>query len=824
MKRTTRIARRKEQEGSALLVSLMVMVGLSLLGLGFVAISETESAISVNHRNHQQTLQVAESGARAALEWFQSPRWSDPVTGIGLMPTNNAANTAAFKRDRLIDLDGDPAVDTALVNIGKYKIPPGAALSTDTFCCDRPFQPANWDRLWGTEESPDMLISDGSTEGAAFLGTFNGLLFPSLEAGQVTEIRLYAPPIIGGELNASGFYNDDIGSRYGLGTLSVTAEKRHPQTGQVLARRNVKIVFSEWPFPAPGSPIQSDTDLGTTGATVVHWGAATSAQDLFLKRTLTGLPWFDAWERIHFQYGYDSSKPWQANTAYVLGQKVHPTAGAGNFSFQVTTAGTSHATDQPDWATVANLGDTITDGTVVWTKRQTTQYPVVNSDVTNVYDDEYWLHPLLGRTVQDPWVEARAEGAITNSTVTTTAFHPFKYNSIAIDPFATPLAGYSNWFQGQTQNDFPPNRDRKEILFPTIEYTFWKDLAVAGEGTEGVKYLRWVADDQFRDSSGIVRTFRRWTNAFHGADRGFYFFDTRNGQNPQQPGGEAFLTPDIDIASADGNVFTMSGFIYLNAASFGSSGVRGVSNRFNMPGEPYRDIGYFAVDTGTGDFVDCDAATAGVQPCIDTSLIDNGQWDFQDLDDDGFDIFVAARQGVPGTPVMPVLWFPGCTPGTDCSEPHEPYLNLIYPQDACCSGLLPNPFTIGWQATPTRRPKERLPGATAAWPTVDASDICTDATQFEYCTSNGYDRDGYADQWTATTGVTAPILDGVLYVEGDFDAQGNAVYFGSVLINGEVFGNGTLDVWFDERLIKDQWPPEDWPFPRVMVTAIKTDE
>ncbi|HET7711165.1 MAG TPA: hypothetical protein VFL80_04490, partial [Thermoanaerobaculia bacterium] len=50
--------------GSALLVSLMVMVGLSLLGLGFVAISETESAIAINERNSVQVLDVAETGAK----------------------------------------------------------------------------------------------------------------------------------------------------------------------------------------------------------------------------------------------------------------------------------------------------------------------------------------------------------------------------------------------------------------------------------------------------------------------------------------------------------------------------------------------------------------------------------------------------------------------------------------------------------------------------------------------------------------------------------------------------------------------------------------
>ena len=56
-------ASRLQQRGSATLASLMVIVGLSLLGLAFVAMSETESAISINQRNHSQTVAVAEAGA-----------------------------------------------------------------------------------------------------------------------------------------------------------------------------------------------------------------------------------------------------------------------------------------------------------------------------------------------------------------------------------------------------------------------------------------------------------------------------------------------------------------------------------------------------------------------------------------------------------------------------------------------------------------------------------------------------------------------------------------------------------------------------------------
>jgi hypothetical protein len=45
-----------------------------------------------------------------------------------------------------------------------------------------------------------------------------------------------------------------------------------------------------------------------------------------------------------------------------------------------------------------------------------------------------------------------------------------------------------------------------------------------------------------------------------------------------------------------------------------------------------------------------------------------------------------------------------------------------------------------------------------------------------------------------------------------------------VLINGDINPTGTAEVWFDERLIKDEWPPKEWPFPRAFITAISTDQ
>src|SRR3954447_3994129 len=83
------------EKGSALLVSLMIMVGLSLLGLGFVAMSETESSIAVNEMNYVQAQSAAEIGTKTVIEMFQDATWAK---GKSLLPANNST----FKTQRAL--------------------------------------------------------------------------------------------------------------------------------------------------------------------------------------------------------------------------------------------------------------------------------------------------------------------------------------------------------------------------------------------------------------------------------------------------------------------------------------------------------------------------------------------------------------------------------------------------------------------------------------------------------------------------------------------------------------------------------------------------
>jgi hypothetical protein len=246
----------------------------------------------------------------------------------------------------------------------------------------------------------------------------------------------------------------------------------------------------------------------------------------------------------------------------------------------------------------------------------------------------------------------------------------------------------------------------------------------------------------------------------------------------------------------------------------------------NFPGEVYRDIGYPIWDGTASDWL-----RTGCAGQICRTGAGDGVFSYQDLNNNGkFDVVTrpaaawtsydpgatahaaastyvvktwksspqaTADYGNPCT--VPAAGYNGTNPAAnDCSEPHEPYLNMVYPAAAGSAVL------TGWQAvgSQTFRPKEK--GVT-----------CGSAPTQSDCTSNAYDLDGALVPLDT-------ILYGILFNEGDYSSQGNATYYGSVLIQGTVGGTGTPDIWFDEKLIKGTWAPPNMP--RVVVFNEQTDE
>jgi hypothetical protein len=820
----------RRDRGSALLVTLMVIVGLSMLGLGFVAISETEAAIATNHRNYVQTQQVAEAAGRVCVDWFQDPKWAFDV---GIAPPND---------------DAIKVVRTVRMQDNSLAFPANRYKASATRLFDKPYKQSPEDRFFGTEDNPDILINN--TTLPVWLSNFNAKLFntdpapatlgaagawcqncDNVDGGVITDIRVYAPPIDGGHLDdevgwtvASGGIPEGrgfwySGSRYGLATIRVTATKFNkprcnPTTDpecRPLATRSMKFVITEFPFPGPQGPIQSNASIDTSGNMKVHWGKITANTTIYLKRGATAVPWHNAWEQANIERGYDERLP-----AAVQVWQTPPDATNPN---------------QP------------------WTP--------ANGNVK-------WLYEFIGRQLEDPWYQARARSTIAQLPVATNPVLNYDVAHDAIAP-GTPTCnpcnagkadyvGQSNIFQLQSYSG-PLGSNYREVIFPKMDYNFWKQIAMAADDQSNIYYLRWVSDDIFRDKAGCQQTFRQWVDSSGGtkvsstapcsgkvSNPGFYFFDTKNALNPQNNGGGT-LTPAVSI---NGGSMQMKGFVYLNASDYGTKGVGGPTGYFNMPGETFRDIGYLEVETdsakaGYKEYKRLDATP--LVPCNPNTLAgckglvgaQNSKWDWQDLpwsktlpslkrfDYKVQEVTTGLTRNSAPTPFANsaansewfiIPYFPTCVqPGSDCSEPHEPYLNFIYP-DPSNPG---DPLTVRWHSespsgkvsiTDFRKPKV-MNGASPI--------TCTTTSTPDDCTGNQYDRDGALIQ-------LSPMLNGVFYNEGTFSSPGNADYFGSILIQGAVSDTGTPNVWFDERLIKDEWPPSNFGFPRVFVSSMQTDQ
>jgi hypothetical protein len=703
--------------GSALLVSLMVLAGLSLLALAFVGVSETEGKISASQRNALQTQAIAEAGARAVVEWFQAPVWAQ---SIGIMPANanNNEYPAGLKRRR------DGTTGYYKPNVGTERL------------FDLPFRPQEGNRFFGDDATADVQID--YTNSAATMTALNTYLFgaDSRTAGRIEEIKVYAPPIVGGTLSPTGFWGG--GQRFGTATIKVTARMWDRAVGgKQLSSQVVRIVVGEFPLPIPAGPIQTASNAAFGGSFNVYWGDEVALGNLNPAVASTRIPWQNAFERPSFEFGY-ANEVWPMN-------------------------------DPPD------------------------------ADPTN--DLPNYLAELVGKPFVDPWVGSRARGTVSICGACAT------YNATSTEGDRIHAA-----FQNQTVTNYPVSR---AVTFPTIDYNIWKRIAIQSRGTKGVFYFSYDEDTNLykRNGQGTPRAISYWVNTRAGANlgAGFYFFDTRTGANPQLVGGatnNAILGDPIDWSgNADfSSEFLMAGFIYMNVRQYSSQGAGSTapSLPYNMPGEIYRDIGYPSWNAGTGTW-NLDAAGDVIR--IGAG---NGQWDC-DHHGDGCDIVVSAPQTVESneggimttrTVRLPVPWSVAgaCTAAT-CSEPHEPYLNFIYPTTRT-GGI-----TVGWEApgAQTRRPRDLLADNT----------LPNCGTTPSACTSNGYDRDGALVNIPAT-------LAGVLYNEGTYNSTGNVDYFGSVLVRGSATATGTPNVWFDEKLIKGNWAPPGMP--RVIVYSSQTDE
>ena len=656
MRRSKRLLKR--DRGSALLVSLMVIVGLSLLGLGFVAISETESAIARNQQNVLQTQALAEAGAKLVVEWFQNPTWAQAAGGLPLNTSANA-NLAAIKVTRV---SGDYS--------GVYKP------SSTAMLMDKPYRPDPENRFYADENTGDIVINRKTD--LATITNVNTILFGSnaedTRSGEITEIRIFAPPIVGGALTSNGALNPDgtpqqfwsgPAQRFGVATIKVTATQFRDPLGDksavsnIVSQHAVRLVVGELPLPIPAGPIQGNANVSFGGNFQVHWGLETSTGDLNTSVRRIALPWGNAFERPHFEHGYepgtavDSISIVSGGSGYTAvpviqigdGTKAKATAiltGGSVTGVTMTAYGTGYDMQNPPAITLTGGGGGVgaslqaNVGSEVWPQ------------TLGGFDNKDFFHETLGKDFEDPWYGARAIGDNDTDGTTQSPNSPMCYTyDIKADELSTDNPSWA--FQWQSVNNYPW---QKRIVFPVIKYEYWKKIAKQGRGYKGIYYFSYSGAGLFqRFNGGTAQTMSYWANSLvstgSGLGAGFYFFDTVDGSNPQSLTGAAktaVLTPAESWNSNDfGKGFLMQGFVYMNTSSFGTTGNgKAPALDGNYPGEPFRDIGYPIWDTAKNAWKQC-PDLSGI-PCRGGT--GDGVFSCQDLNNNGkCDIVVMQSPG-----------------------------------------------------------------------------------------------------------------------------------------------------------------------------------
>jgi len=269
----------KVQKGSAMVISVLVTAIMSLLGISYLLMADTENRIAENEKLSAQALYFGEGAIREVKRWFDRP----PYGLIGDRNLVKPLTTVIVRTLRQIDTDGDgPTVPVAADGSGAnpyYKVGVDRDVDGNDDIFDKPYRFALADMLVGTEAGPDMRIDRAASSATAtFLDGLGDKIapnFPAAAAGlraRVVTIDIYAPPY----LNIGGTW-----TRYGMATVKATVEIVRTGAGaQVVATKIVKAVLNETPFPGPFGPLQSCEEMAFNGEFKPHWGTSTAIGNL----------------------------------------------------------------------------------------------------------------------------------------------------------------------------------------------------------------------------------------------------------------------------------------------------------------------------------------------------------------------------------------------------------------------------------------------------------------------------------------------------------------------------------------------------------------
>jgi len=603
-------------KGSALLVTLLIMVILTLTGISFLFMADTENKISNNYYMAMRALLAAQSGVYMVNSWFNHAK--DTIT---LLPT---ANDLTFV-PRPYTSDTLPNPQAENTTLYKWGCQAPNANCTNYLLFDRPYIGTNgtssvYHRFFGTEDNPDIIISYDNNNSVNYLNNLNTLLLGTATGPiRISEIRLYSPPV---SPNPSQPW-DPKNTAYGICTAQITAEtvRRNPDgtVAEVLSTRRVKGIITDINFAIAGVAMDVDGTINQNGAVRVNWGIMKATQDIVdnnVQHLSTGSPVFVNTKGISQLCGTlfgtfidgVGTQPLQGQT---LQDPWHIVRSKTGISYQ------KHALNIP--ASSCTGSATQAPGNYLITPPLTTS----NLSCDYVYNETLtpsdqrnriikyrqtangtWYHDCKecnGRNDSPECGISTADCYLNQSDVEPTDFAYSSnkyYNIIGCDP----TVGFANAFRG---------------------YNYWKNIITTVVKQGGGTNIYYLVPSGARDQHGTLiglcgsglwgppndatncKDFETWTSG----KEGFWFFDTTDGRIPQLNGTN--IAAEVSVKGQ----YWSAGVQYICAQLYDSAG--GGNNDFpncKFPGEPlwenpdphyceFRNGVYDAKDTD-GNFID----------------------------------------------------------------------------------------------------------------------------------------------------------------------------------------------------------------------------
>lgn len=262
-----RIHQFRGQRGAALILTVIIIMVLTTLGLSMVAFSTTEERTAASYRDGLQARSTAEAGVRVVQEMFRDPTnrllvplYSGTVADCGAGTADYCGTTTATTEASLNALGiwrkprtgASPAYYTGFNN--KFFLGPFRDSWSQTFggTYNTNFASDLYDVKFDCT-NPDSSSSTAVT--ACWLDNkINSLLATSsdwnLSTGKITDISFYSPPI-------------NSGTAYGIAIVRVTAVKIDSR-GNVLARETVQALIGD-NNQSPSILGNGDVSVGTPG-------------------------------------------------------------------------------------------------------------------------------------------------------------------------------------------------------------------------------------------------------------------------------------------------------------------------------------------------------------------------------------------------------------------------------------------------------------------------------------------------------------------------------------------------------------------------------